>query len=83
MFKSIPTDHTMEILNRNTLLTYANYFLNIGGSSRNYSEMRTADLIKAAQHTKLKLNQYITKYLVVSRKIRHKVDLEIGEYIFQ
>lgn len=70
----------MEILNRNTLLTYANYFLIIGG---NYSEIRTADLIKEAQHTKLKLNQYITKYLVVSRKIRHKVDLEIGEYIFQ
>lgn len=70
----------MEILGQNTILAYADDIV-ITCSSRNEVEMKTADLIKAAEP--IGLNQKKMKYLVASREASDQANLQIGGYIFQ
>lgn len=72
----------MEILDENTILTYADNIVIIG-DSRSEIEMKTADLIKAAELIGLKVNQEKTKHLIALRDASDQADFLIGGYIFQ
>lgn len=82
VIRSLPARQNMEILEQNTILAYADDIVIIG-SSRIDVEMRTADLIKAAEPIGLKVNQEKTKYLVVSREERALDDMLVDGYVFQ
>jgi len=82
VIRSLSARQNMEILEQNTILAYTDDIVIIG-SSRIDVEMRTADLIKAAEPIGLKVNQEKTKYLAVSREERALDDMLVDGYVFQ
>jgi len=51
--------------------------------NRNQIASSTAKLIKASQRIGLKINEDKTKYIIMSRRLINKQNLNIGQYTFE